>query len=268
MTTGESKSESQRKAIEHERLQILDRLECWLETPMIILAFIWLALLIVEFARGQSRWLEISATTIWIVFIVDFLIRFTVAPVKLSYLRKNWLTAFSLIIPALRAFRIFAVLRFIRVARGLRLIRVLASINRGMRALGATMKRRGFGYVVLLTALVTFAGAAGMLAFEKNVTHPNGLHSYSGALWWTAMIMTTMGTDYWPQTLEGRMLCLLLALYAFAVFGYVTATIATFFIGRDAESDEGEIAGQNSMKELRAEIAALRAELQVRRENP
>jgi len=27
-----------------------------------------------------------------------------------------------------------------------------------------------------------------------------------------------------------------LALYAFAVFGYVTATLASFFIGRDAEN--------------------------------
>ncbi len=44
-----------------------------------------------------------------------------------------------------------------------------------------------------------------------------------------------MGSDYWPRTPEGRILCLLLALYAFAVFGYVTATLASYFIGRDAE---------------------------------
>jgi len=49
------------------------------------------------------------------------------------------------------------------------------------------------------------------------------------------MIMTTMGSQYWPQTPEGRMLCLFLALYAFAVFGYVTAAIATFFIGLDTK---------------------------------
>ncbi len=40
------------------------------------------------------------------------------------------------------------------------------------------------------------------------------------------MIMTTMGS--WPQTPEGRVLCLLLAVYAFAVFGYVTAMLAAF----------------------------------------
>ena len=62
---------------------------------------------------------------------------------------------------------------------------------------------------------------------------PAGIHDYGTALWWTAMLMTTMGSAYWPQTGEGRILCVLLALYAFAVFGYVTATLATFFVSRD-----------------------------------
>ena len=48
------------------------------------------------------------------------------------------------------------------------------------------------------------------------------------AVWWTAMLLTTMGSEYWPRTPEGRVLCLLLALYAFAVFGYVTAAIAAY----------------------------------------
>lgn len=74
------------------------------------------------------------------------------------------------------------------------------------------------------------------------------------------MIMATMGSEYWLKT-PGRLLCLLLAIYAFAVFGYVTAAIASFFIGRDAEDPEAELAGAPDMRELRAEIAALREEL-------
>jgi voltage-gated potassium channel len=87
--------------------------------------------------------------------------------------------------------------------------------------------------------------------------------SYGGAFWWTSMIMTTMGSQYWPQTIEGRVLCVFLALYAFAVFGYVTATLATFFIGRDAENTEAEIGGAREIIELKAEIAALRRELRA-----
>ena len=165
----------------------------------------------------------------------------------------------------MRVFRIVRVVRVLRVARaarGVRLLRVVTSLNRGMRALRASMGRRGFGYITALTALVVLAGAAGMYAFEN---HPNGngLNSYGAALWWTAMLLTSLGSEYWPQTTEGRVLCFLLALYGFAVFGYVTATLATFFIGRDAESDEAEVAGTKQIAELRAEIAALRNELRA-----
>jgi voltage-gated potassium channel len=75
------------------------------------------------------------------------------------------------------------------------------------------------------------------------------------------MLMTTMGSEYWPRTGEGRILCFLLSLYAFGVFGYVTATIATFFIGRDAESSEGELAGSEQIERLMTQISQLRSEL-------
>jgi voltage-gated potassium channel len=50
-------------------------------------------------------------------------------------------------------------------------------------------------------------------------------------------------------------------LYAFAVFGYITATLATFFIERDAENKEAEIAGDKSIRELKDEIKLLREEI-------
>ena len=65
-----------------------------------------------------------------------------------------------------------------------------------------------------LTLLVTFVGAAGMFAFEQDA---GGIDTYGEALWWTAMLMTTLGSEHWPQTGEGRVLCFFLALYAFAV---------------------------------------------------
>lgn len=102
-----------------------------------------------------------------------------------------------------------------------------------------------------------------MYAFESETPDGRGLKDYGTALWWTAMIMTTMGSEYWTETPEGRILCFILALYAFAVFGYVTATLATFFVGRDAENDEAEVAGAKSIEALRDEIAALRADIQA-----
>jgi voltage-gated potassium channel len=251
-------------SLERERGEILARLEDWLEWPMLALGLAWLALLVVELTRGLSPLLETLSTVIWVVFVADFALKLLLAPRKLDYLKSNWLTLVALALPALRVLRIaraVRVLRFARAARGVRLVRIVTSLNRGMRALGASLGRRGFGYVAALTLVVTLAGAAGMYAFENGQPDGGGLKSYGAALWWTAMLMTTIGSEYWPQTAEGRLLCLLLSAYACAILGYLTATLATFFIGRDAEDGEAELAGAQSVDELRREIAALREEI-------
>ena len=250
------------EALKNERYELLRRLEDSLETPMLVLAFVWLALLVGELIWGESLMFEVLGTIIWVIFILDFAVAFVLAPHKIAYLKNNWLTALSLLVPALRLFRfsrVFRLFRLARMGRSLRLLRVVSSLNRGMRALGASLSRRGFGYVLALTVLVAFTGAAGMYAFENAA--PDGLKSYGEALWWTTMVLTTMGSQYWPQTIEGRVLCVFLALYAFAVFGYVTATLATFFIGRDAEDDEAELAGARQLAALREEMIALREEI-------
>ncbi len=96
-----------------------------------------------------------------------------------------------------------------------------------------------------------------MFALEGAPSMP----TYGEALWWTAMIMTTMGSEVWPHTAEGRIHCVILALYAFTVFGYMTASLATFFIGRDAENSKAEIAGAADVRALHSELRALRQEV-------
>ena len=249
-----------KEKIKNERLEILQQLEDWLETPMFVLSFIWLALFIYEVIWNLSPLLETIGTVIWIIFVVDFAIKFILAPKKIEYLKSNWLTVIALLLPALRVFRIvrvFRFLRFARAARGLRLVRLLTSLNRGMRALGASFSRRGFGYVLALTLIVLFCGAAGMYAFEAEVE--GGFTNYASALWWTAMLLTSIGSDYFPKTAEGRVLCFILALYGFAVFGYMTATLATFFVERDTEKRKSEEVP--TLAELQTEIGELRAEI-------
>jgi voltage-gated potassium channel len=248
---------------ERERLELLERVDRWMEVPMLVLAWVWLLLLVLELVRGSTPQLVALSTAVWAVFILHFVIEFTLAPRKVAYLRSNWLTALALLIPALRIARIAPLVRAFRAARGVRLIRVITSLNRGMRSLGASLGRRGFGYVVTLTGIVTLVGAAGIYEFEKLA--PRGPGSYGEALWWTAMIMTTMGSEYWPRTVEGRLLCVVLALYAFAIFGYVSATLASYFIGRDAEDDATEVAGARGLRQLHEEIRALRAEIAAMR---
>lgn len=256
----------EKQILDRTRREILQQLEDWLDMPMLVLGFIWLVLFLIELIWGLNPLLEAVGIVIWILFILNFVLEFILAPRKTTYLKTNWLTVISLILPALRVFRIARVLRVLRTARatrGLRLVGVITRTNRGMRSLAASLSRRDFGYVVALTLVITLVGAAGMYAFESNVNNDRGLNDYGTALWWTAMLMTTLGSDYSPQTAEGRVLCFILALYAFAVFGYLTGAIATFFIGTDAENDEAEIGGAKSIQALHNEIAALRADIQA-----
>jgi V/A-type H+-transporting ATPase subunit I len=123
--------------------------------------------------------------------------------------------------------------------------------------LGMFLRYRGIGNLKTWATLLAASGAAASIAGlgtgemfgfhidEIAILAPifeplgpligalNGFSDYTSALWWTAMLLTTMGSEYWPKTAEGRTLCLVLALYAFAVFGYVTASLAAFFIDAD-----------------------------------
>lgn len=253
------------EAIERERFEVLQQLEDWMEVPLLFLGFAWLALLIVELTYGLTPSLEMASTVIWIVFLVDFIAKLILAPHKLVYLRANWLTALALVVPAFRVLRFARVIRLARAARAarsLRLFRMLTSLNRGMRALRASLRRRGVVYVALLTLLVALVGAAGIYAFERP-SEGGQIESYGDALWWTAMLLTTLGSEKWPETGAGRTLCFGLALYATAVFGYLTAALASYFIDRDADAADSAVAGEAALQALQAEVAALRTEVRA-----
>jgi voltage-gated potassium channel len=248
--------------IERERYKLLRQLENWLEIPTVILGIIWLLLLIVEFTRGLSPFLNFLIYFIWGIFIFEFLLRFFLAPKKINFLKGNIVTLLALVVPAFRIFRVFHALRILRVTRtvrSIRLFRVLSSLNRGFRSLRKVFSRKGFGYVVTFTVIVTFASSAAMYAFESG---NSGFETFSDSLWWTAMMITTSGSAYWPVSPEGRILAFLLALYAFTIFGYVAATLASYFIEREADSEYSEIAGQKQIRKILEEINNLKNELQ------
>jgi voltage-gated potassium channel len=174
----------------------------------------------------------------------------------------------ALVLPALRIFRVLRVVRILAHAgRSLSLLRLLTSLNRGMRALERSLGHTGLGYVFALTVLINFGGAAGMYRFENPQVlreagftgDPSfGLHSYGEAVWWTAMLLTTLGSDYFPKTNEGRTLCFLLSVYAFSIFGYITATVARILL-------KGKVPGAAPPAEPSSEVAVLQKEISALR---
>ena len=131
----------EREALDSQRGELLAHISRGLETPMTLLAFVWLVLMIVELTRGLTPFLTLISYVIWGLFAAQFVLELVLAPNKRAYLRDNWLTALALVAPA---FRVLVVFRVVRVLRGLRLLRVVSSVNRGMRSLGLMIGRRGW----------------------------------------------------------------------------------------------------------------------------
>jgi voltage-gated potassium channel len=236
-------------------------LEKKLELPMLFISFGWLCILIIELAYGTNPVLSGLGTSFWIIFIFYFTMRLVTVPKRWGFLKKNWLFVLAILVSVLRFFPFlepFPIIRALTATFGMQVIWIFASADQGMRSLRRNLGRRGAGYALAFTFVVIFSGAAGMLYFEKSSGDPQSIQTYQRALWWTGMQMTNIGSAYSPKTTGGLILCLGISVYAAAMFGYLTALLATFFIGNDAKDPKSEIASQKSILEVQQEIAQLR----------
>ena len=228
---------------------------------MTVLAVIFLALLIVQYTISLSpewaRRVNAVQYAIWGVFVIDFVLRLALAPSKIQYLRHNWLTALATLLPALRAFRAIQVVTVLRSAQTAQVIPVA---GRGLLALRRLFERFVPLYIAGLTGVILFLSAAGMLAIERHATRPN-ITNFGDALWWSAATITTIGSEKYPVTDEGRALAVLVMLYGLAFAGYIAATLVTLLIGQQPS-------GSDEVSALRDEIAALRAALEARGDIP
>ena len=220
-----------------ERQELLEEFETWTEWPMALLAIAWIVLLVLEFTGYASSLIEVATNIIWAVFILEFAVRLVLTTDRRRFLVANWLTIISLIVPAFRLIRVAAILRASIFVRGLRLARIVTGLNRGMRSWRGTLGSRRLPYVVIVSGMVGLASAAGIFTFEHE-TNP-GFSTFGDALWWSGMMLITLGSSTWPMTAAGRVLAFLLGLYSFSVFGYVTAALASIFVEHDTREALG-----------------------------
>lgn len=116
-----------------KRYRLLHKLEAGLETPMFLLAILWLVYFIIEISQGLTPTQEVLVTIIWGLFIFEFLLKLFLAPRKLSYIKHNWLTVIALVIPAFRVFRLLRAIRILQASR-------VVSTTKVVRALTSTKR--------------------------------------------------------------------------------------------------------------------------------
>lgn len=221
------------RATRAERYRLVAEIEAMLDGPTTYLAIVFVIALAVEIVLGAQElpipqvlvWLQLA---IWGVFIIHFLLGITISPDRGRYLRTNWLTALSLLVPFLRAFR---ALRAVRVLRATNSLRVAAGFNRTARSLRGTLAWSRAGYAAALAATAALLGSAALLMFEAEA--PNSqITDYAEALWWASATLTTVGAASEPVTLGGRIVALLLMLGGLVLLGYVAGVLAAVLFGR------------------------------------
>jgi voltage-gated potassium channel len=207
---------------------ILWRWERATEWPLMIAAVVFLAAYAVPILDpGLSRelidlcrWLSWIA---WLIFVVDFVVRLTLADERLRYVVRHWYDVLVLALPLLRPLRL------------LRLIPLLSVLNR--RA-SVTLRGRVAVYIAGGASLLAFCAALAVLDAERASPDAN-IVDFGDAIWWAVTTMTTVGYgDRFPVTGTGRLVAFGLMIGGIALLGTVTATLASWLVETVAAEKE------------------------------
>ena len=233
------------KADAEEREAIVDKLERITEIPLMVLAFLMVPLLLAPIywdltPEGESLVVTLDVL-IWAIFAVDLVLKTAIAPRRLAYLREHWLEVLVVLIP---------------FARPLRIVRIIVYGSRAYR--GAVRLARvdflvayAVGLVVLIAAIVT--------SVERG--HESRLDSFPDALWWAVVTVTTVGYgDIVPVTEAGRARALVLMIGGVALFGALTANLASTFMRRETPNSAVVASLVEEVRLMRDEVARLRGE--------
>ena len=99
------------------------------------------------------------------------------------------------------------------------------------------LRHRGLNWVLLIVLVLNLIAAAMVLEFERGNPNAN-IASYPDALWWAVTTITTVGYgDRFPMSSPGRAVAVVLMIAGIAMFGVITATIATYFVEQQAGED-------------------------------
>lgn len=242
------------------RESLRERLDRYLDLPLALASVLMVLIAVIEIggevAEPWDARLAVLGWSLWGLFFVEFAVKLALAPDKRAYLKGHPLDVIVLLVPFLRFLRLLQVLR---LTRALPVFRLLIFGGRGSGAAVVLLRRRRLGQLALVSVLVVLIGAAAGYALEAGA--PGGtITGFGDALWWSAALVTTVGSELYPVTAGGRFLGFFLMLYAVGVFSYFIASIASVLVGLDAQQEipEEPAAEGDGVRLRESELDALR----------
>lgn len=154
-------------------------------------------------------------TVVWAAFLVDYFVNLALAQSRREwFIRHLWELAI-VALPVLRPLRL------------LRLLSVLAMLH---RTSVTAFRGRVAMYVVATTSLLVLVAGVAVLDAEQNSAGAN-ITNIGDAWWWAFATITTVGYgDFFPVTLVGRLVAVVLMACGVALLGSVTALLASWLI--------------------------------------
>ncbi len=205
---------------------------------MTLLAFAMIPLLLVPLVHplnGEvATAFDAADYGIWALFVIEYGVKFYLAPNRWAYFRTPG-HLFDLAIVVLPFLRPLRVVRSVRSLRALRALRLASFLGSGAHHARAILRKQGLSYVLLVAVFIVFVTAGLEVAFEA---HARGatITNYGDALWWAIVTVTTVGYgDKVPLTAAGRGVAVFLMLTGIALFGVITASIASYFVTVEQE---------------------------------
>lgn len=187
----------------------------------------------------------------WGVFLVDYLVSFWLAPKRMNWFFRHLHELAIVALPMLRP---------------LRLLRLVTLISVLQRVAGNALRGRVVTYVIAASGLLVYIGALSMYDAERAAPDAS-IKSFGDAAWWAIVTITTVGYgDLAPVTATGRVIAVGLMIGGIALLGTVTATLASWLVGKvSAEDSNAQTVTVAQLELLRDEISGLRLELRQRR---
>lgn len=218
-----------------------DRFGRALDVTMALLAVGMLGIALVDLAIAPDapvrRWLDLATWVIWGAFALEFGVKLALAEDRRRYLQTHWFDVLVVLLPMFRVFQALSVMAMIP-AVPLPLLQLTAFIGRGMQGLWWFLRVYQIGYLIGLTAVVTVTGALAVSMLERG-DPVSPLRTLGDALWWSAALMTTIGSELAPLTTGGRLVALAMELYAMIVAVYLIGAVSAHLLARWAETPAG-----------------------------
>ena len=176
-----------------ERERLIKRISSITESPLIILAFAMIPLLlgpyIWDLSQDELNTFNRLDQIIWALFVINLIVKVLIAPRRLSFLKSNILEVI-VVIPYLQPLRI---------------------VFFGTKAIWGMTKIARPDFLIVVSGGLVIISATIVTSLERS-SNPE-LGSFPDALWWAIVTITTVGYgNQEPVTFFGRIVAVILML--------------------------------------------------------